>query len=77
LGKEWTTGLTQLFATATPEEIAKMLSGLTSCCRSDGIHNTRGLITTPSQSDLSSIRNGLSWSFCAVPVYKGVSFPER
>jgi hypothetical protein len=77
LGAEWTTGLTQLFATATPEEISKMLSGLTQCCRSEGIVGTRGaLITSPSASDLTAIKNGLSWSFCATPVYKGVSFPE-
>ncbi len=78
LGTEWTTSLTQLFATATPEEISKMLSGLTSCCLSDGIHGKSGVIASPSASDLSTIKNGMSFYFCAVavPVYKGVSFPE-
>jgi hypothetical protein len=76
LGTGWTTSLTQLFATATPDEISKMLGGLTSCCRSDGIHNTSGVITTPTASDLQAVKNGMSFYFCAVPVYKGVSFPE-
>jgi hypothetical protein len=76
LGAEWTTSLTQLFATSTPEQISAMLSGLTSCCSSDGIHNRYGTIASPSPSDLSTIKNGMGYSFCAAPVYKGVSFPE-
>jgi hypothetical protein len=76
LGTEWTTSLTQLFASATPQEITKMLSGLTSCCRSDGIHNRSGVISRPSSSDLSTIKDGMTYYFCAIPVYKGVSFPE-
>jgi hypothetical protein len=78
LGTNWTTSLTQLFATATPEEISKMLSGLTSCCRVGGIYGKNGVIASPSPSDLSTIKSGMTYDFCStpIPVYKGVSFPD-
>jgi hypothetical protein len=71
LSTGWTTSLTQLFATATPQEISTMLSGLTPCCQSTGITSAN-----PSSTDLSRIKSGAGYLICAVPVYKGVSFPE-
>jgi hypothetical protein len=78
LSQSWITSLTQLFATATPAEISKMLSSLTSCCHSDGMATLHGLNAAPTSSDLQNIKNGSAFLMCSTPtpVYKGVSFPE-
>jgi hypothetical protein len=76
LSMSWTTSLTQLFATATPEEVSRMLSGLTSCCSSNGIMTLHGLNADPSSTDLDRIKNGSAYLICAAVVYKGVSFPD-
>jgi hypothetical protein len=77
LTTSWTTSLTDLFATATPDEISKMLSGLTQCCESDGIHTVQGSpSSSPSTQDLSLIQSGRGYRLCVAVIYKGVSFPE-
>jgi hypothetical protein len=76
LSTSWTTSLTSLFATATPAAISQMLSGITSCCQSDGIHTMSGTNVGPSSSDLSRIQSGSGYMLCMAPAYKGVSFPD-
>jgi hypothetical protein len=76
LSTSWITSLTQLFATATPTEISRMLSGLTSCCHSDGMMTLHGLNAAPTSSDLQNIKNGSAYLMCSAVVYKGVSFPD-
>jgi hypothetical protein len=76
LSQSWITSLTQLFATATPAEISKMLSSLTSCCRSNGINTRNGPSAAPTSSDLQNIKNGTAYLMCSAVVYKGVSFPD-
>jgi hypothetical protein len=76
LSATWTTSLTQLFATASPAEISSMLSGITSCCRSDGMHTIYGTNMSPSSNDLQRIKNGSGYMICMAPAYKGVSFPD-
>jgi hypothetical protein len=76
LSTGWTTSLTQLFATGTPEQISKMLLGLTSCCQATGMQTVRGLNAEPTSTDLQNIKNGSAFYICAVPIYKGVSFPD-
>ena len=76
LSTSWITSLTQLFATGTPEQISKMLLGLTGCCQANGMQTVRGLNADPTSSDLQSIQSGSAYSICAVPIYKGVSFPD-
>lgn len=75
LNASWTTSLTDLFASATPAEISKMLSGLTSCCRSTGLTTLYGG-SAPSSSDLDRIKSGSGYMLCMAPSYKGVSFPD-
>jgi len=72
----WTTSLTDLFATATPAEISRMLSGITSCCHSDGMTTMYGTNAAPSSTDLSRIKSGSGYMLCMAPAYKGVSFPD-
>ncbi|MGD0838884.1 MAG: hypothetical protein ABSB49_19795 [Polyangia bacterium] len=74
LSTGWTTSLTQLFATATPAEISTMLGSLTSCCEPTGIPQRDLASSAPSSTDLSEIKGG--YTLCAIPVYKGVSFPD-
>ncbi len=76
LTTSWTTSLTQLFATATPEQISTMLSGLTSCCHSDGMATLHGTNADPSSTDLGRIQSGSGYLICSAVVYKGVSFPD-
>jgi len=76
LNGTWTTSLTQLFASASPAQISSMLSGITSCCQSDGMHTIYGTNGTPSSSDLQRIQSGSGYMICMAPAYKGVSFPE-
>jgi hypothetical protein len=76
LSTSWTTSLTQLFATGTPEEISNMLENLTACCQPTGIMTRDGLNAGPTSTDLQYVKNGPGYMICAVPVYKGVSFPD-
>jgi len=76
LSLTWTTSLTQLFATASPAEISSMLSGITSCCQSDGMHTIYGTNMSPSSDDLQRIKSGSGYMICMAPAYKGVSFPD-
>jgi hypothetical protein len=76
LSTSWTTSLTQLFATGTPEQISKVLANLTSCCQPTGISTVHGLNAGPTSTDLQYIKDGPGYMLCAVPVYKGVSFPD-
>jgi hypothetical protein len=78
LSASWITSLTQLFATATPAEISKMLSSLTSaCCTSSGMMTSNGLNAGPTSSDLQNVKNGSAYLMCrGAVVYKGVSFPD-
>jgi hypothetical protein len=73
LSKDWTTSLTQLFATATPQQISSMLSGLSSCCDSRGLHI---LPSMSKETALSYIKTGQGYWVCNAPLYKGVSFSE-
>ena len=65
LSTGWITSLTQLFATATPEEISDMLTGLTSCCRVNGIVSRYGTPADPSSQNLSYIKSGNGYDICA------------
>jgi hypothetical protein len=76
LSANWVTSLTQLFATATPQQISDMLAGLPTCCHSDGMWTTRGVNADPTSSDLQNIRNLTTSRMCTAGVYKGVSFPD-
>jgi hypothetical protein len=78
LSYDWTTGLTDLFAKASPEEISKILGSLLSCCRLGGIYDRDGSeITRPSTDDLAKVGEGRGYKLCEpVPIYKGVSFPD-
>jgi hypothetical protein len=76
LNATWTTSLTELFASATPDEISKMLSGLTSCCHANGLTTLYGSSAGPSSTDLTRIKNGSGYMLCMAPAYKGVSFPD-
>jgi hypothetical protein len=68
LNKSWADGLTELFTTATDEEIAQALEQMLLCCR-----------YSPSQLDMDyeeAEENFLAGSLCYLPLpYKGVSFP--
>jgi hypothetical protein len=68
LKASWCEGLTQLFATGTQEQIASTLQELVWCCNQGQPH----LDQEWSQA-YQALLNGL---LCAVPVYKGVSFPD-
>ena len=76
LGTSWTTSLTQLFASATPDEISNMLGGLLRCCQSDGIETLAGFNAGPSSQDLDLIRSGAGYRICTAVIYKGVSFAD-
>jgi hypothetical protein len=79
LSTEWTTSLTQLFASGTPEEISTMLSGLVGCCRSSGgiVGPDHHASASPTTTNLGYIRDGQGDLICyATPIYKGVSFAD-
>jgi hypothetical protein len=80
LSTGWSTSLTSLFETGTPQQIAAELQNLLACCGANGINTTdQGTgSATPSSWDLTTIQQGNPGDLCRVnvPVYKGVSFPD-
>jgi hypothetical protein len=70
LNASWNQGLTDLFLTATPEEVAAALQEMTECCTYDS-----GTIT----GEFASARDALlSGTLCYVALpYRGVAFPEE
>jgi hypothetical protein len=69
LRSSWCDGLVDLFATRTPSQIAGILNTLTACCQSMP-SRLSGEYTTTTQN---SVINGM---LCAVPLYRGVAFPD-
>ncbi len=70
LNASWSQGLTELFLTATPEEVAAALQEMTECCIYDP-GRTSG--------DFASARDALlngTLCYIALP-YRGVAFPEE
>lgn len=68
LNANWCDGLVEIFKTATPTEIANYLNAMLSCCRSGQSSDLSGDFAAKRQSLLSGM-------LCAVPLYKGVTFP--
>jgi len=67
LSTSWSEGLSDLFATGTPEEIAAALTEVRECCD--------GLWRAP--QDYETVEEYLlSGELCSHPIYKGVSFPS-
>jgi hypothetical protein len=69
LNANWCDGLVEVFKTATPTEIADYLNEMLTCCRVGKGSSLSGDFATRSQSLLSGM-------LCAVPLYKGVTFPD-
>jgi hypothetical protein len=69
LNASWNDGLTELFETGTPEQIAFALEEMIECC-----YNER-----PFGADFRNVRDAfLDGSLCSMPLpYRGVTFPER
>jgi hypothetical protein len=69
LKASWCDGLVTLFATRTPSQIAAILENLAMCCQSMPSRLT-GEYTASTQSSV------ISGMLCAVPLYRGVAFPD-
>ena len=71
LSTNWSNGLTQLFSSGKPDEIAAVLEEMLSCCNS---HNKDKLNLDFDSAKAALVKKKLCDS--GVPIYKGVSFPE-
>jgi hypothetical protein len=69
LKASWCDGLVALFATRTPSQIAAILENLAMCCQSMP-SSLAGEYTASTQSSV------ISGMLCAVPLYRGVAFPD-
>ncbi len=69
LGTSWCVGLSELFQTRTPAEIARVLEAMLFCC--DG---NRSVLDE--EYSIGAEAQLLEGSLCMVVVYKGVAFPE-
>jgi hypothetical protein len=69
LKASWCDGLVTLFATRSPSQIAAILENLAMCCQSMPSRLT-GEYTASTQSSV------VSGMLCAVPLYRGVAFPD-
>jgi hypothetical protein len=69
LNASWSDGLSELFETGTPEQVAFALEEMLECCWSGG----------PFGTDFEDVRDALlDGTLCSLPLpYRGVSFPER
>jgi hypothetical protein len=69
LNASWSDGLSELFETGTPEQVAFALEEMLECCWSGG----------PFGGDFDDVRDALlDGTLCSLPLpYRGVSFPER
>ena len=70
LGPSWNAGLTELFATATPEEVAAALQEMTECCSSGQLSGVEYQEAYGEQ-----LLDG-TLCYLALP-YRGVDFPDR
>ena len=72
LNKSWADGLTKLFSSGSTSEIAKALEHMLNCCNSANKKNL--------QQDYDKAKDDfLKSQLCkaGVPIYKGVSFPDK
>ena len=72
LNKSWADGLTQLFSTGSAKEISGALEHMLSCCNSS---NKGNLNQDYDKAKSDFLKSQLCQS--GVPLYKGVSFPEK
>jgi hypothetical protein len=70
LTADWKTGLTELFQTGTPDEIAAALTALVNCCEEGPL-----TFNDPYRQQVQDLL--IEGMLCGVPLYKGVSFPPR